>query len=1273
MAVLWNNADKNAAIIVSSDGLTASRSGSGAFAVVRATTSQASGDHTFSIKITQATSVGIGLIYADAALDDYMGHDTKGIGWTHDGYVSGYGTEGFSGPTFVNNDEIGLRARHSAGAIDLILNGSVVQTVSGLTIGTVFPAVSLYASGDSAIGHFAAADIPFIPSGSVAWSSSVAALTATSGVYTLTGVATTARIGRRLLATPGGYTLTGMPTTGVVTGPRRLTATSGVYTLTGTSITARVGSPRTMAALPGTYALTGTATVLRRSGVITPLPGIGTASPTQPNEVRATLGSNIIEGHITTFIAAPGDLLVIGSDCVPVASVESTTNLTLQWSWPKPSTGWRSDFLILPTGEYWIDPPVDLDWIKAITDRMLSAMPFRVDASGSLADRDRYNTQGNGFAYVSTESPPRLYARTGPGASDWSRGIILGERAENPDPLPVNRRIIAEPGSYIMTPQAATLIKVTHRRLAANSGSYSLSSPGARLRRGLRMPAATGAYTLVGSPSSGVTSTFKLVAASGSYALTGQSAGRRWNRRLSASVGTYTLTGTLVTFLGVPPLFGDDLMFFATRSAIIGATIPSLASGGPAYVLAGSYSTPDDAGPNGILYGRVSSNPGFANISFQSADGQWWKIVGGGPVHIGAFGGKGDNSTNNAAAFNAFGVWARAESAAGRAVVLHMSPGIFKFDMNSCPETLRDIRRLTIDGHGATLQNTYDRSVSGDNFGSEVAFWGAGFPRLFEDGANAKLNPVAIGATTVTLKTTSSTAMFSVGAPVMVGSFDIQGYGFPPNMDRFEFRKITAINSGTGVITLDRALNLEHRDDFPDMADERPCGVARLWGLETGGGWNGTSYATPGNFWDVKHDYRNLTVRKPPNTFVTYFVQCGQEIVWEDSVIPGVCPSMGERFEYRRCRITDQSEPDKLFKNALFDGCTIEALIPFQSSSMEHVEMRDCIAFEVQSGCVKNFVATGCIFGKYSRGVGGQPYGFARSASLSDCRIADSSEAVIPPAQTLTIDGTNVSYANGRITVNAASSDRFAWRPVPGQQLVFISNIAGFNEVGSASIAFVTKMTGDSSHIWIDTTFPYATLPSWANGTVQVLKLGVFRAFNCSGSATIRKESEATAAGQSSLAYDRTVLAGKFPQGSSFARAAVVLKRLRINIVRPATSSSTFKVSGLGVRNPSTLASIGTELKAVLDLTVPGIREYTWQGITGAQSGDTFDLDGTTKTALSPAQMFGALEYFCSFDPAGSGLADWQLPIVELVTEWDTMLYRPISSTFFAPFQGGLP
>src|SRR5215207_5482527 len=64
----------------------------------------------------------------------------------------------------------------------------------------------------------------------------------------------------------------------------------------------------------------------------------------------------------------------------------------------------------------------------------------------------------------------------------------------------------------------------------------------------------------------------------------------------------------------------------------------------------------------------------------------------------------GDGVTDNSAAWNAFGAWAQAESAAGRAVHAHIRPGIYNADLSLCEYALQNIRRLILEGYGATLQ-----------------------------------------------------------------------------------------------------------------------------------------------------------------------------------------------------------------------------------------------------------------------------------------------------------------------------------------------------------------------------------------------------------------------------------------------------------------------------------------------------------------------------------------------------------------------------------------
>ena len=64
------------------------------------------------------------------------------------------------------------------------------------------------------------------------------------------------------------------------------------------------------------------------------------------------------------------------------------------------------------------------------------------------------------------------------------------------------------------------------------------------------------------------------------------------------------------------------------------------------------------------------------------------------------------SSAANAAALNAFGTWARAESKAGRAVHVVVPPGEYHYDYGLAVDCLKGISRLVFSGHGAAFLQT---------------------------------------------------------------------------------------------------------------------------------------------------------------------------------------------------------------------------------------------------------------------------------------------------------------------------------------------------------------------------------------------------------------------------------------------------------------------------------------------------------------------------------------------------------------------------------------
>jgi hypothetical protein len=87
---------------------------------------------------------------------------------------------------------------------------------------------------------------------------------------------------------------------------------------------------------------------------------------------------------------------------------------------------------------------------------------------------------------------------------------------------------------------------------------------------------------------------------------------------------------------------------------------------------------------------------------------------------------------------------------------------------------------------------------------------------MYEDNTHsARIASVNPGATSVTLQTLAEHSRFSVGQWMMVAGIDLQGQGSPINPAFFEYRKITAKNTGTGVVSFTEPLQNRYLSTWP--------------------------------------------------------------------------------------------------------------------------------------------------------------------------------------------------------------------------------------------------------------------------------------------------------------------------------------------------------------------------------------------------------------------------------------------------------------------------
>lgn len=631
------------------------------------------------------------------------------------------------------------------------------------------------------------------------------------------------------------------------------------------------------------------------------------------------------------------------------------------------------------------------------------------------------------------------------------------------------------------------------------------------------------------------------------------------------------------------------------------------------------------------------------------------RLVGGSSVGFSFtanFGGVGDGATDNSTAWNTFATAARAASAAGQGVVLYMAPGTYNYDHSLCQGFLQNIAQLRVVGYGAIIQNTYNGSISGHNASFEWP-WGPASQPLRNSAAALQsflIQTTVVAGTSVTAVTAGDAANFSAGEWVLLASLDIQYNGYPPNCDLFEYAKVTGTNAGTGVITLDRFIENQHRSDFPDGGNAIACGKARIWKLNT----TGWPWASPVS-WDIDHVYEGLTVNAAPGADTNYMTFTGRRIQTVNWTGVGSSESVSLNIDHYSPTFLTQGEPDKLVKSLTYDNMTydIGARLAFQSSSIDVVVIKDSIITgTLTCGNVKQLTVDGCAIQSLS---GNSTQGMGRSRIIRNSRVygaATINTALYDQGSLLTVDGTNVQFANGTITILKASGLQGGWNVIPGQPVWMSSNTDSFgaNAFTDTGVGYVTSLTEDGTNLYIGTTLPFAALPSWFS-KFGILREGAITVENTTGCDPMNLASEAVRRGQSPRGYYRYRFMGKFAQGGGWFYHKGVLTQLSCNIRQTSPAASTTLAFSTAVLDLSSLVK-GT-LTLNFNANTAGLRVLTGTGFSGIQSGDTVSLSGGSITTLPNNQAWSgqAIYFFVNLNP--TLFQPWQNPIIDLELIFD--------------------
>jgi hypothetical protein len=261
------------------------------------------------------------------------------------------------------------------------------------------------------------------------------------------------------------------------------------------------------------------------------------------------------------------------------------------------------------------------------------------------------------------------------------------------------------------------------------------------------------------------------------------------------------------------------------------------------------------------------------------------------------------------------------------------------------------------------------------------------------------------GDSSVTLLDPATYAsFFIVGKWVMLGGVDMQGFGYPANNHIFEFRKITSVDSGTGVIGFEGELRNSYKSTWPLTTAGSPSaddsgGPATIFPMSTG--------------WDQTFIVRGATI---PATVANLFGG-GRSQLYEDVTFTDACPSPSACMDFtlRRCTFTGGAQIMEMDKSVeLFETEKVTGLFRLltQSSSLDRMVLTDTEIQEVL-GVGQRTVINGCEIDKLQLGV--TSYGVGHSVRILDSRINVLEYASRKMA--LTDLESTAAFANGTFTV----------------------------------------------------------------------------------------------------------------------------------------------------------------------------------------------------------------------------------------------------------------
>jgi hypothetical protein len=489
-------------------------------------------------------------------------------------------------------------------------------------------------------------------------------------------------------------------------------------------------------------------------------------------------------------------------------------------------------------------------------------------------------------------------------------------------------------------------------------------------------------------------------------------------------------------------------------------------------------------------------------------------------------------------------------------------------------------------------------------------------------GNSVRLQTAFAGASSVFLSNPSGTdsggstfgSRVVVGRACLIVCYDMQGQynsfqGYPPNNQFYEWRTITAYNSGTGEVTLEAPLTQSYYSTYPEfgLRDTQ-------FGSDQGG--PATMWIAPDGF-DTTVTLENMTLYCPNNQMGASI----RHVVLNNitCVGPGLYPSTNDTFTATSCTYPQLLEVDKNVGTVTWTDCTLKGFIQ-QSVSPRYTYINGGTIEQARGG--RYFEMNNVAFtGDAILQLGVSAYGRQDRAVINNCTgIATFGSA-----------GAQTDDLDGQSTATAASS---FFTFVGGVIRCLKSENTSSGNPGQANImrclapgtwvTFDDKFIDQIADVYEDGTYFYVqfrTITDWPFTPVSRIKVHPcpdFTMTNCTGTAAQLEDWNAAPARIPLWSYSkRTYVAGASATTPASAHPFLI-GRLSVAKFTPTSlytgASLTYKQSQfdnwpLAKESDYTNTNIGV----TVNMKIAGERNLVnASSATGAQSGDTLtDLTST--------------------------------------------------------------